>query len=542
MTSTAQRRDATRLCIYPDRVEASSGSFARSDKLLLFRLQASTDTEPGIKYADAKATLPSVKDRVRKEGGGVIIGPTRVHLVGDFTNRRRLYYQNKPGLLIVGDTLAPFRGQAVRHDLLGLLLSFKFIPPPFTPLSSVFKIPAGTTICLSRETGDLIQTDCELSSILNTSARTEFPSPSDVLESFMTQHSMPGTAVFLSGGFDSSLLASLAKRHNSSLVAYSAAFDSASGRVASSLAKQAADYLAIPLRVAHVDPALFDEHLDAVLANMDEPFADVATVAEAVLARLAVAEGWSFAFEGEGADSAFGGSYKFLAERYRSYAQLLRVWRPLLARTPKNRRQKIPDLALKLQMLLTYAEDPDPFSRAFSFLYSTSRLPQVSSADWDTIVGHYRSLFDLADDPLNRLAALTFWGVIPYLENRKLEVVERFSNIKLVLPFLDRSVVRAAFLLPGDQKVRWGYGKYYLRRAFGAELPTHVRSRRKLSFVPPVADWLLRARTETLLRGSVLPRESVQALIREHEVGLCDHTALLWGVYCAEHWLSRNNS
>jgi asparagine synthase (glutamine-hydrolysing) len=275
---------------------------------------------------------------------------------------------------------------------------------------------------------------------------------------------------------------------------------------------------------------------------MDEPFADVATVPEAVLGRLAAAEGWKFAFEGEGADSAFGGSYKFLAEKYRSYARLLRIFRPLLVRTPKNRRGKIPTLALKLQMLLEYAEDPEPFSRAFSFLYSANRLPSVPPDDWDAIIEHYRYLFDLAADPLNRLAALTFWGVIPYLENRKLEVVERFSNIDLVLPFLDRSIVRSAFLMPGERKVRWGYGKYPLRREFGASLPPHARSRRKLSFVPPVADWLLETRTHALMTSTLLPREVVAALVREHRRGQCDHTPVLWALYCAEHWLSQHRS
>lgn len=543
MTSTNQRQHTTRLRISPDRVETPSESFPGSGRLLFFSLDPPAGTAPGVEYADSRATLPSLVERVREDGGGVVIDPRHVHLVADFTNRRRLYYERRPDGLTVSDGLASFRGREIRHDLLGLLLSFKFIPPPFTPYKAVLKLPAGQTIRLSRENGNLVEAECELPSIVEQgSVSAEQPTTSEQLESFVKQHSTSETTVFLSGGFDSSLLASLAKRYSSRIVAFSAAFDSVSGRIASSQAKNAADYLGIPLRVAHIDQAVFDEQLDAVLAHMDEPFADVATVPEALLGRLATAEDWKFAFEGEGADSAFGGSYKFLAEKYRFYARLLRIFLPLLARIPKNRRGKIPMLALKVQMLLKYAADPEPFSRAFSFLHSANRLPSVSPDQWGAIVEHYRYLFDLADDPLNRLAALTFWGVIPYLENRKLEVVERFSNIKLVLPFLDRSVVRSAFSVPGEQKVRWGYGKYPLRKEFGASLPPHARSRRKVSFVPPVADWLLETRSDALMTSTLLPREAVTALVREHRSGQRDHTAFLWALYCAEHWLSQHRS
>jgi asparagine synthase (glutamine-hydrolysing) len=59
------------------------------------------------------------------------------------------------------------------------------------------------------------------------------------------------------------------------------------------------------------------------------------------------------------------------------------------------------------------------------------------------------------------------------------------------LPFLSRAVGDLAFAIPGELKVKNGYSKYVLRKAFEDRLPAEIAWRRKkLGFVTPQQKWM----------------------------------------------------
>lgn len=81
------------------------------------------------------------------------------------------------------------------------------------------------------------------------------------------------------------------------------------------------------------------------------------------------------------------------------------------------------------------------------------------------------------------------------MQGRGLEVLNRTAahrKMELRFPFLDRRLMAFCLALPADQKRRYGWGRYVLRRALAGRLPEVIRRRRsKTNFSPHLASVLL---------------------------------------------------
>ncbi len=119
-------------------------------------------------------------------------------------------------------------------------------------------------------------------------------------------------------------------------------------------------------------------------------------------------------------------------------------------------------------------------------------------------------------------------------------------------PFLDHRVVEFCFSLHYSEKIRDGYRKSLLRRAFADMLPPKVRDRRvKRGFESPVAEWLRRSRdlkavSELLMDGACVrdgifdPRR-VQKRIKAIESGVDKKSGVkLWNWVNMEWWYQMN--
>jgi asparagine synthase (glutamine-hydrolysing) len=348
--------------------------------------------------------------------------------------------------------------------------------------------------------------------------------------------------VFLSGGFDSSLLVNLLQSIGTDPVAWTASFASHLGERENLRAGAAALHYGISWTQVPVHEQDVREHLPGILDAMREPFADVATLAEAVLACKAAKEHIDApVFEGEGMDSLMCGSYKFIAERYRGLLAPLLTLLPSRLLGSEDRASRVGSLALKLRQLEEVLKGGAPVDRHVRFLFNESEamdlMPEIEAKVWDVFKSYYDLLPDA--DTLTRLACMTFFGIIPNLENRKLHLIERYAGVKFELVYQDIDFVRLAFGLPGRCKVSRGYGKHIVRRTFANHIPEAVKGRAKLSFVFPVVDYFSESELEDLRRTRLGDDDAVRRVIHEHKSGKADHLAFLWGLRVANGWARR---
>jgi asparagine synthase (glutamine-hydrolysing) len=113
------------------------------------------------------------------------------------------------------------------------------------------------------------------------------------------------------------------------------------------------------------------------------------------------------------------------------------------------------------------------------------------------------------------------------------------------VPFVDVEVFRAAFAVPGAEKIRAGNQKVPLKEAARAWLPSAIIDRPKASFGAPLRAWVRRDLREQiddlLLDGELvgtgfLDRERVRDMVVDDRRGRRDLSKQLWQLLTLEHW------
>jgi len=115
---------------------------------------------------------------------------------------------------------------------------------------------------------------------------------------------------FLSGGLDSSSVVAFARERNPDIRCFT--IESAGGAEAGAsddlpYARRVAEHLGVPLEVVRVDAARMAEDLAGMVAQLDEPLADPATLNVLYISRLARECGMKVLLSGAGGDDLFTG-------------------------------------------------------------------------------------------------------------------------------------------------------------------------------------------------------------------------------------------
>jgi len=448
------------------------------------------------------------------------------------------------------DTLAlcPDCPDEISPQALADYLAFQYIPAPATIRNGVKKLMPGTAVEFQLETGAMGE--------IGWGARIEFKSSSlsyenarerlrDLLSEAVKRRLVADVplGVFLSGGLDSAIVASLAAQHSTGpLECFSIGFDdprydeSADCKTAAARLAELAPH-GLHHHIKTVQPHDFDL-LPKLAAEFGEPYADASMLPSCFLAAFA-REHVTVALSGDGADELFGGY-----ERYRAMEML----RKLRSFTPGA-------LWSAAASCLPDSGERSKAGRLKRFL----RLGAVSGegARYDALMSHFaaESISKIAPDlrpHLNStrtlpeadclMASLMEDDLRRYLPGdvlTKVDVCSMAASLEVRNPFLDPEVSTFARSLPADFKIRGSRRKRILGDAFAAELPPGWAERRKRGFGVPVAAWfrtvwrdrLKTALLEELPRGwDMFDRTAVERLADEHLNGGKDRSYLLFSL------------
>ena len=451
-------------------------------------------------------------------------------------------------------TLCPGCPETISLSALADYLAFLYIPAPATIREGVKKLCPGTAVEFELETGAVreielgaqIQTGPDLAvcaehfTYLGACGTVEYLL-SDAVKRRMIADVPLG--VFLSGGLDSAIVATLAAKHSTApLECFSIGFDdlrydeSADCKAtAAHLAKLAPHGLHHHIKT--VQPQDFDL-LPKLAAEFGEPYADASMLPSYFLAAFA-REHVTVALSGDGADELFGGY-----ERYRAMA----VLQNLRAFTPGF-------LWSAAAACLPDSGERSKAGRLKRFL----RLGAVSGtgARYDALMSHfaadtvgmiapelrpYLNTKRALPEAASLMASLMEDDLHRYLPGdvlTKVDVCSMAASLEVRNPFLDPKVSTFARALPVSFKIHGGRRKRILGDAFADYLPPGLATRRKRGFGVPVAAWfrtVWRDRLyEALLdelpkRWTMFDRTAVERLIDEHQNGGKDHSYLLFSL------------
>lgn len=485
----------------------------------------------------------------------------RLLLLRDRMGKKPLYWARLPGGLVFASepkaVLAhPQVARTVDVAALWHYFSLKSVPAPLSGWQGIEQLPPGSRLVWQ---DGRIETDQWWSpDFTPAAAETDeaeaahgILSRLDDAVGLRLEADVP-VGILLSGGLDSSAVATLASRRGGRLKTFCLGYADLDGAQRQGKESDAfwSRELAARLGSDHHQLCLsasdFIAGLPQVMHSFDQPFSGtISTFYLAAFMRPAV----TAALSGDGADELFG---SYLAHRLAQ--PMARYLADPASRTVDNRAALAPFDQPQQFALLQRLADPDQaqwrmgltvFSEADKLgLFSQTALDAKGAAD----SGHlYRSYLagQTAQDSLNAALELDQRSLLP---DQVLAFADRLSmahGLEIRSPFLDHRLVEFVNALPGSIKIKNGRVKHILKQSLTGLLPPDLIDRPKEGFVQPVYTWMkgpLRPWLESLLTedrlGShgLLRPDTVQGLLRQHFAGTADHGAKLWSLACFQLW------
>lgn len=317
--------------------------------------------------------------------------------------------------------------------------------------------------------------------------------------------------VFLSGGVDSGLVATLAgstpgTRPLALTVGFAEKdFDE------TALARATAAQAGLEHQVIVQRPAKLAD-IDRLAWFFDEPFGDASALPTFALCEAAARHAIVF-LSGDGGDEAFAG--------YRRYIEPLRY--PWLAQLPfavtsilRSLAHRLPPESLWGYRLLKSSLPDAGFAAAFDTLPSDPALLSVLHPDLRPLAakagqslwvrwGQHRTYGLTARQQL-----LDFALYLPDDILVKMDRASMANSIEVRSPFLDYRLIEWAAKLPRSVLLNAQQGKLPLRQLGARMLPTHVQSGKKRGFGVPLGAWFRQPAGQQFLRERLLSSEARQ--------------------------------
>lgn len=483
-------------------------------------------------------------------------------LARDRFGEKPFYFYHHNGCFIFASELKaiaahPEFSPHINQQLLFLYLIFGYIPYPHTIFEHTGKLPPAHYILLDIESQSYsIETYWDaLGATAETGTGDE--NLDDVvghLEQLLSDAvklrliaDVP-VGAFLSGGIDSSLIASIAIRQKSDLKTFSIGFGDNQYDEAP-YAKAIADHLGCQHQEYYVTPVEALNVLTKLPEIYDEPFADSSAIPTYLVSRFA-REQVKVALSGDGGDELFGGynTYPYVALA----SHLLRI--PQGLRTQVGNALRACGTG-KIQRHASLLGQHDLWQ---VFLYLNERtVAKESDAGKLLIDGRNDLLLNSTFSETFRAAAgrgcvqaALYTDSMTYLTDDILTKVDRASmavSLEARIPFLDFRVAEYAMRLSETMKMGpWRQTRKRVLRALLAKyVPRELFERPKRGFSLPLSRWFrgeLRWLLDEYLDRQRLTKEGlfdvdfVGQLVREHLSGSRDREAILWALVFWEMW------
>jgi asparagine synthase (glutamine-hydrolysing) len=368
-------------------------------------------------------------------------------------------------------------------------------------------------------------------------------------------------ATFLSGGLDSSYLTAFAARHQPGISAYTIGFRAEDARFEAMpddlrYARQVATRFGVDLHEIEIAPRVL-ELLPQMTHSLDEPIGDPAAINTYLICTAAREAGVKVMLSGMGADELFAGYRKhvanLLASRYQSVPRMLR--RPVhsaVDRLPVATSRRGYRSMRFAKRFLSFADLPEEtaFRRSYT-MYDRLELLDLlddglaGTVD-DVLTEHADTYHDNAlEDRVNRMCLADARMFLPGLNLAYTDRSSMAASTEVRVPFVDVEVVKAAFRIPGNQKIVGRQGKVALKRAASSILPREIVYRPKGLFSAPLRAWMSRdlaplvrevINDGVLVNSGFLRREALQRLVAEDASGQQDRSKHLWHILTLEYW------
>lgn len=457
-----------------------------------------------------------------------------------YTNEEQIWFssEKKSLLAMLGEYKTSSRA-------LQYYLSYQYVPEPCTLTDNIQKVLPGHYVI--KRPYEELQIEKYWQASFQSAVKSEeewVHSIRDILFESVQMHMRSDVPVgsFLSGGIDSTVIATMAKEYHPEIKTFSVGFFN-EGYNEISLAQETAEKIGVENICYLVSVEEYMKELPKIIWYLDDPLADPACVPLYFVAREA-AKHVKVVLSGEGADELFGG-YNIYREPHslrvfeKMPSVLKRIFRILAKIIPEGVKGKS-----FLERGLTPIEERYIGNAKMFEEHEKKKLLYTYNEDI-----HYRDitkpLYNLSTDyhPVERMQ---YVDIQTWLRGDILLKADRMTmahSLELRVPFLDKEVFKVASTIPSDMKINHQTTKFILRKAVEKIVPDSVLYRRKLGFPVPIRVWLKEEMYDWAIQiikdsatDHLINKQIIYSLLEKHRKGNRDYSRKIWTVLVFMIW------
>lgn len=344
---------------------------------------------------------------------------------------------------------------------------------------------------------------------------------------------------FLSGGIDSSLIASIMSNvSNNKIKTFTISFGQKEYNEASK-AKNIAEFLGTENYVYNFTSSDIINTIDNIKDITDQPFGDLSIIPTNILSKFAK-QHVTVCLSGDGGDELFGG--------YNRYLTGYRLWKKMAINNKHlsriyDRVRSIPFLNvflkdihyLKIKKLLDTLDvtDIDSF---YNKVLSNQYLDNIFISEFNENFGYYKNVFD------DELTNLMYSDFNNYLHSDVLVKVDRASmyySLETRAPFLDKKLIEASFSMHINNKISTNHGKLILRNILKDYVPIKLIDSGKSGFSVPMSEYLRKdlyslahdlINSNYLRQHSIINHKNALKLLENHKQKRLNAEQTLWNL------------
>ncbi len=493
----------------------------------------------------------------------------KLTLIRDRAGVKPLYWYFKNDLLLFGSELKTFHRhpafeKELNHDAIGLYFQHGYIPAPHCIFKNTHKLIPGHYLTIDLKSKNIADerywnvTDFYNKPKLKidfTEALTETEKILSTSFNYRMVSDVP-VGVFLSGGYDSSLVTALLQKDSTKKIkTFTIGFEEESYNEAH-YARKVANHLGTE---HHDFFCTYKEAMDIIPMIpeiTDEPLADSSIIPTYLVSKMARQQ-VTVALSADGGDETFAGYTKYVkATSYLNKLKQLPYFAKSLSQIPiqlwallSQKNIAVPDRAHKLQLLLKSQHDVDAFNIITQGMtqIEVRKLMNQDVAFPSSAFDEYEQL--KSNDLLDNFLWLDYKTFLPDDILQKVDRATMAVSLEGREPLLDHHIIEWAAQLPSNFKLKGQTGKHILRQITHQYIPKEIMEREKMGFRVPVEEWLKREQKE-LLKSTLSPKTlTLYGLLNVKEVEKMISTYLsgntkvdfyrIWKIFVLQMWLNR---
>jgi len=460
----------------------------------------------------------------------------------------------------------------INHESVSNFFLYNYIPGPKTIFKKIRKLQPGTILTVSPHKIPSIEKYWSLEEVVRSSKRENLAitkkEAEEELEKLLNDSvskrlvSDVPLGVLLSGGVDSSLVASLAQKNSERTIKTFTVGFSEDTHNEAPYSKKIAEHLQTDHNELYVNPKDVIAITPLLSSVYDEPFADSSQIPTLLISQFAKKE-VTVSLSGDGGDEVFLGYNRHYWANF--------IWK-IFGKIHKTPRKVISKIILLIPPIAW-----ESFFRLFPKRVRPSQIGDklhkvgktIDSNNADEIYEKLISVCDVKDLPIkttesitrnpmqdeisdllpNFIERMSYKDTMTYLPDDILTKVDRASmstSLENRVPLLDHRIMEFVWKLPLSIRMEHGKRKILLKKILSKSIPRKLINRPKAGFGVPLDSWLrgpLKEWAEGLIdenslqHDEFLDSQKIQTLWKQHQSKRYNHQNQLWAVLMFRSWV-----